>query len=166
MTSMSEIAACKGGTMIVGSCRYCRAIATANSATTIVDNVFLPSGIWPREEGDNTGGNYQEEQDDLTRFVFLRDLEVLKRVTVRGLGGNYEAFIFKGHSSNKEIALVEKPKTSNALYAFDASHPSWIEAAQLTKWEVVNSVRPPQFIKRFYHTGTFRDRVRTFLVNS
>lgn len=164
---------CKGGTIADGSCRHCRAIVAQQLSgvrQTEIDQALLPVGFWPK--GTSNGvltapakAVRMAAVDDWGRFNFLKGVAPLKEVVVfpnGGLGGrHYTAFVVAA-ASGRPVALVDAPLTGNALYAFAADTPTWLNAATASKHEVLSS-RPAEFLKRIFHQNDWRGRVRTML---
>jgi hypothetical protein len=146
---------------------------------------FLPRGIWPREEPEDAGGegrleltDQEVDRDDPrvdpARFDFYtQELGCRRVVEPEGWSGdrNYVAFLLKA-ASGARFALLDCIERDNAVYVLRIGHPDtgdaseWAAEARRTKWELIRSQgtgRP--FVRRFYHSLLWRDRIRSFLEN-
>ncbi len=127
---------------------------------------LLPPGPWPKQEAiaESPERTAAKQFLDHSRLSFLLGLgQVEMRVVgVRTLGNRrYEGVVVRT-STGKSIALLDCPLLKNALYAFDAEVPDWMEVAKLTKHEIYAS-RPAAFIRIFRHQGNWQGRVIDFL---
>ncbi len=161
------IALCKGGGAFNPGCRHCRRIKQITEERTVE---FLPVGYWP--EGDPQEEPQKRQQNevflDWGRFTFLKGLAALhKIVDMEALGtrqrGRYRAFVVQAPSGNI-IALLESLESNNALYVFVADEEErWIDLATQTKWQVLNSGND-LFVRRIFHTDTWENRVKKYLM--
>lgn len=129
---------------------------------------MLPQGCWPREERGNAPAAHSTTRrpaPDPGRFAFLLSVgQIIQRLRVESLGAGYEAFVFRA-PSGRRLALVESPRSINALYVFNADDPSWQSVASRTRYEVTTT-RPPQFVRKLYHTSSFQERVAKLLAEA
>src|SRR3989344_6565958 len=168
-------ALCKGGARMDGSCRHCRAIAAQRAipagiqeTTQAVEVELLPEGAWPKEASD---APVIEEQtvrryfEDHARLAFLQGLSTTKVVDVKPLGkSKYEGVVVRSQSG-RLIALIDCPLHANALYVFSAETPDWAKVAGRTKY-VLRTERPPEFLRKFRHSGDWQNRVTEFLMSA
>ena len=132
-----------------------------------VSTELLPPGEWPRQKAvaENPIERTATKQFlDNSRLNFLLGLgQVEMRVVgVHTLSNRrYEGVVVRT-STGKSIALLDCPLYRNALYAFDAEVPDWMETAKLTKHEVCAN-RPKAFLRTFRHRGSWQERVIDFL---
>ena len=162
---MASVALCKGGSVVFGNCRHCRAIAAGHKQSSVP---FLPPGTWVVQNTGigGSGSNKGTPQPARYRWNFLRGLR--PRVEISGQWfnghGEYRAFVFRRQSDGKEFGLVEADLEDNALYVFDATKPDWLQVAQYNKGQLRPSVRPPELNRVIYHSGAWQTRVQSILL--
>ncbi len=173
---------CKGGTVFDGGCRHCRAIAAGQASsvaakavpaeisetTTPVVAELLPEGEWPKKVSDEPVVETQTVRQyflDHARLAFLQGLSTTKVVDVKPLGhSKYEGVVVRSQSG-RLIALIDCPLHANALYVFSAETPDWAKVAGRTKYEL-RTERPPEFLRKFCHSGDWQNRVTKFLMSA
>lgn len=158
---MRIISLCKGGTVMVGNCRNCRAIAA--TPTLHIKDEFLPPGWWPVVRNGNGGNGNGGSVPDPTRYAFLQGLgPVVRIVTMYAFGTRqrvYRAYIYCRKSDGRYIALVETNMTNNAMYAFWADMPNWMDVAQKMKLDILTGPHP-EFIGKIEHKGRWQGRAQ------
>lgn len=164
---MAVTAVCKGGTVVVGNCRHCRAIAQNRTAQK-QEVPFLPPGAWIVQNpgiGESGGVSSGAPQPARHRWSFLRGLQ--PRLEISGQWfrnhGEYRAFIFHRQSDGKPLGLVEADVDKNAPYVFDATRPDWLVVAQYNKGQLRPAVRPPELMRVVYHNNSWQTRVQGLL---
>lgn len=161
---MGAIALCKGGTVVMGGCRHCRTISARNVPVRKIDSELLPVGPWPIIPNGGHGNGWIPPKLDPSRFPYLQGLQLVERIVgLRAFGGRkYEGFVVRGGRTGRLIGLLECELTLNALYVFDAGAPTWLQTAQLDK-HTLKSVKPPEFIRKVTHKGSWQARVASLL---
>ena len=179
----TAIALCKGGTVVDGACRHCRALAQQVPPPKVVEVAIpaeipeaiqqamevelLPEGEWPKEVSDEapeTETKIRQYFLDHSRLAFLQELSSTKIVDVKPLGlSKYEGVVVRSENG-RLIALIDCPIYRNALYIFSAENNGWVETAKLTKYQLRTN-RPPEFLRKIRHSGDWQNRVKNFLLS-
>ena len=163
---MPSVAACKGGTVMMGNCRNCRAIAASRVTQPTIP--FLPPGAWVIQNPSigGSGGSGGTPQQVRHRWSFLRSLRPETEIAGQWFNGHgeYRAFVFRRQSDGKSLGLIEADLESNALYVFDATKQDWLVVAQYDKGQLRPAVRPSACIRLVYHNDTWQTRVQRLLV--